>query len=532
MRLPRLVSRHVFSWLAVALILTAVVATVVPISTPVSAAAKGKIVLAWHAGFASRWLDPQEHDGTATPDNFFTALHDALIKNQGTQLYDHLALAEKFTMSPDSKTATFVLRKGTKFHNGDPVTPQDVKFSYENYRGAKADVFKKRTERVEIVDGSTVRFVFKEPFLDFPFVFGTANVAGAAWIVPEKYYKQVGADAFKQKPIGAGPYKLVNHEPGVKVEMEAFDGYYRPVNVKQLVMVSVPEAATRVAMLERGEADIVYFVPGELISKVAKLPGVTLAPVLSGSFFVEFPGFQDPKNPFHDKRVREAVSLAIDRKAMNQAETAGLGKVTGNWINPDVQYAIEWPEFPRNVDKAKQLLREAGYPNGFDVEWLTPLPTFYSRGERLVAQLREVGIRARMQTMERGIFLQRLQGGLKEFPGVQIILHGARIGGSWSFWYEGHFKCGGFNSRDRICVKDLDGKFDQYERSINPAERKKLAEEIQRGILENYYLVPVFRHAFVNAIGPRVALQKWQDVFPTITTGYAYPWEDLKVKDQ
>src|SRR4029453_11151069 len=147
MRLSRLVSRSVFPWLAVALILTAVVATVVPSSTPVSAAAKGKILLAWHAGFASRWLDPQEHDGTATPDNFFTALHDALIKNQGTQLYDHLALAEKFTMSPDSKTATFVLRKGTKFHNGDPVTPQDVKFSYENYRGAKADVFKKRTER-------------------------------------------------------------------------------------------------------------------------------------------------------------------------------------------------------------------------------------------------------------------------------------------------------------------------------------------------------------------------------------------------
>src|SRR5215468_9963264 len=532
MQRPRFEAFSAFTLIAAALVLVAIASTAIPFAGPAGAAAKGKLTLAWHAGLASRWLDPQEHDGTATPDNFFTAIHDALIKNQGTELYNHLALAEHFTMSPDSKTATFTLRKGTKFHNGEPVTPQDVKFSYENYRGAKADVFKKRTERVDIVDASTVRFVFKEPFLDFPFLFGTANVAGAAWVVPEKYYKQVGADAFKQKPIGAGPYKLVNHEPGVKVELEAFDGYYRPVNVKQLTMVAVPEAATRIAMLERGEADIVYFVPGELISRVAKLPGVTLAPVLSGSFFVEFPGFQDPKNPFHDKRVREAVSLAIDRKGMNQAETAGMGKVTGNWINPDVQYAIEWPEFPRNVDKAKQLLREAGYPNGFDVEWLTPLPTFYSRGERLVAQLREVGIRARMQTMERGIFLQRLQGGLKEFPGLQIILHGARIGGSWSFWYEGHFKCGGFNSRDRICVKDLDGKFDQYERSTNAAERKKLAEEIQRGILENYYLVPVFRHAFINAIGPRVAAQKWQDVFPTITTGYAYPWEDLKVKDQ
>src|SRR4029434_2612572 len=106
---------------------------------------------------------------------------------------------------------------------------------------------------------------------------------------PEKYYKQVGADAFKQKPIGAGPYRLVRHEPGVKIEMEAFDGYYRPVHVKQLVMISVPEAATRVAMLERGEADIIYFVPGELINKVGKLPGVTLAPVLFGILVARVP---------------------------------------------------------------------------------------------------------------------------------------------------------------------------------------------------------------------------------------------------
>jgi peptide/nickel transport system substrate-binding protein len=524
--------RPLFYLVAVALTLTAVVSATIPFSSRAGAAAKGRIVLAWHAGLASRWLDPQEHDGTATPDNFLTAIHDALIKNQGTELYNHLALAEHFAVAADSKSATFTLRKGIKFHNGEPVTPQDVKFSYENYRGAKSDVFKKRTERVEIVDDRTIRFVFKEPFLDFAILFGTANVAGAGWVVPEKYYKQVGADAFKQKPIGAGPYKLVRHEPGVKIEMEAFDGYYRPVHVKQLVMVSVPEAATRVAMLERGEADIIYFVPGELINKVGTHPGVMLAPVLSGSWWLEFPGFQDPKNPFRDKRVREAVSLAIDRRAINQAESGGLGKPTGNWINNDVQYAIEWPEFERNVERAKQLMREAGFPNGFSVDWVTPVPPFYSRGERVIAQLRDIGIRARLQTMERGIFLQRLQGGLKDWPGVQIIFQAARISGSWSFWYEAFFKCGGFSSRDRICVTDLDGKFDQYERSINPAERKKLAEEIQRGVLENHYLVPVFRHAFINAIGPRVAAQKWQDVFPTITTGYAYPWEDLKVKDQ
>src|SRR3954464_4009614 len=134
--------RHPRLGIVLALLVLAAAATGPP--WPAGAAAKGKLGRAWHAGFASRWLDPQEHDGTATPDNFLTALHDALIKNQGTELYDHPALAEKFEYAADAKSATFTLRKGIKFHNGEPVTPQDVKFSYENYRGAKADVFKKK----------------------------------------------------------------------------------------------------------------------------------------------------------------------------------------------------------------------------------------------------------------------------------------------------------------------------------------------------------------------------------------------------
>src|SRR5262245_63938928 len=282
----RFQAHNLYPVLAIVTFLLMIAAAVASFSSPAGASARGKLVLAWHAGFASRWLDPQEHDGTATPDNFFTAIHDALIKNQGTELYNHLALAEHFNIAPDAKSATFTLRKGLKFHNGDPVTPQDVKFSYENYRGAKADVFKKRTDRIDIIDDRTVKFVFKEPFLDFGILFGTANVAGPGWIVPEKYYKQVGPDAFKQKPIGAGACKLGRQEPGVSGELGALDGHDRTVGVEELVMVSVPEAATRVAMAERGEADIVYNIPGELISKVSKLPGMTIAPVLSGSFFI------------------------------------------------------------------------------------------------------------------------------------------------------------------------------------------------------------------------------------------------------
>jgi peptide/nickel transport system substrate-binding protein len=489
------------------------------------------MTLAWHTAMAPRWLDPQDHDGAATPDNFLMALHDALIKNFGTELYDHLSLAERYEFATDGKSATFWLRDGIQFHNGEPVTPEDVKFSYENYRGALASAFKAKTEAVDIVDRRTVRFRFKEPFLDFLLLLGSGNVTGAGWVVPAKYYQQVGPDGFKRKPIGAGPYKLASSEAGIKLQFEAFEHYYRPVHIQSLTMIAVPEPATRLAMLERGEADIIYLLPGELIERVQKNPKLTLAPVLSGSFWLEFVGFEDPKSPFHDKRVRQAISLAIDRAAINQAESAGFGKISGNWINNDVQYGLEWPELEFNLGKARQLMREAGYPNGFTVDWLTPLAPYYARGERLVAQLQAINIRAKLQVMERGVFLQRTQAGRQQWPGVQMIMQGARIGGTWSNWYESFFKCGGFNAADRLCVGELDGKLARYQASVDLAERKQLAEEVQRAILENYYVVPIFRQAFMNAIGPRIAAQKWQDVFPTITTGYAYPWEDIRLKE-
>jgi ABC-type transport system substrate-binding protein len=175
-------------------------------------------------------------------------------------------------------------------------------------------------------------------------------------------------------------------------------------------------------------------------------------------------------------------------------------------------------------------MKDAGHANGFAVDWLTPLPPFTARAERIISQLQAIGIRAKLQAMERGVFLQRTRGDLKQWPGVQMILHGARIGGSWTNWYESFFKCGGHNAADRVCVPELDAKLVKYQSSTDQAERKKIAEEVQRAILENYYVVPVFRHAFMNASGPRIAATKVQDVFPTITTGYAYPWEDIKLK--
>src|SRR6266478_1391603 len=256
---------------------------------------KGKMTLAWHSNIASRWLDPQQHDGTATPDNFLFANQDALIKNFRDKKYEHLALAETFDFAEDGKSATFQLRAGLKFHDGSPITPEDVRWSYEHYSGASATVLHERTHAIDVVNDRTVKFSFSEPFLDFPILMGTGNVCGAGWVVPAKYYQKVGKDGFVQKPIGAGPYKLVSQEAGSKIEYEAFEDYYRPVHVKNFTMISVPEAATRVAMIERGEADIAYGIPGELIDRIKSNPKLMLAPVLSGSWYLSLPGAEAPK---------------------------------------------------------------------------------------------------------------------------------------------------------------------------------------------------------------------------------------------
>ena len=126
---------------------------------------RGNMVLAWHTNIASRWLDPQQHDGTASPDNFIFALHDALIKNFREVHYDHPALADGFDFAEDAKSATFKLRTGVTFHDGTPITPNDVKWSYEHYHGAWAKVLHDKTDGVVILDDRTLRFDFKEPLV-------------------------------------------------------------------------------------------------------------------------------------------------------------------------------------------------------------------------------------------------------------------------------------------------------------------------------------------------------------------------------
>src|SRR5512145_1715789 len=246
------------------------------VAGPAAAAPEGTMTWGVHITLASRWLDPGETEGIATPFMVLYALHDALVKPMPAGLYTP-SLAESFTPSKDGLTYEFVLRKGVKFHNGEPVTAADVKFSFERYKGAGSKILKERVREIQIVDPGRVRFQLKEPWPDFMTFYGT-SATGAAWIVPKKYVEKVGDDGFKKAPIGAGPYRFVSSNPGVDLVMEAWGGYWRKVpNVKRLVFRSMPDETTRAAALKAGDVDIVYLLSGPTAEEVNRSPGLRLA---------------------------------------------------------------------------------------------------------------------------------------------------------------------------------------------------------------------------------------------------------------
>jgi len=503
--------------LAIALVALTWVAVASAAGTPA-----GQLTWALHVTIASRFLDPADNDGLITPYMLQYALHDALVKPMpgGTNTP---SLAESWTAGKDGLTYDFKLRKGITFHNGAPVTADDVKFSFERFRGAGAKILHERVARVEVVDPQHVRFRLKEPWPDFMTFYGT-TATGAGWIVPKKYVEQVGDDGFKKAPIGAGPYKFVSSTPGVDLVLEAYEGYWRKVpSIKRFVYRTIPEETSRAAALKSGAADIAYLLTGPVAEEVKRTPGLQLvAPLLDGVFWLDFPDQWDPKSPWADRRVRLAASLAIDRQAINQAETLGFSKPMGNLIPPHFEFAKAMPPSPFDPAKAKALLAEAGHPAGFDAGDFYPFPPYFSMGEAVAGYLQAVGIRTRIKTMERAAFQtawrdKKLRGGL-----VMGIIGSA---GSAATRLEPYVTRTGIYAGGVLPeVEDL------WERQAREQDRKKreaLLHQIQDILAARVMHAPIYELGFIWGVGPRVE-QAGAGLIPGFP--YSAPVEDLALK--
>jgi peptide/nickel transport system substrate-binding protein len=482
----------------------------------------GEAVIAWHVVIAPTWLDPSTAPAQITPFGILYAIHDGLVRPLPGQKMGN-SLAESWSESADGLTYEFKLRRGVKFHNGEPVTAEDAKFSFDRYKGAGASDLQARVRLVEAVDPLTLRIHLKEPWPDFMTFYGTTATA-AGLVVPKKYVQQVGDEGFRKHPIGAGPYKFVSHNPGVEVVLEAYTGYWRHVpNVKRLVMKSVPEGTTRVAMLKKGEADIAYALDGEDAENIRRDPKLQLVASKHASiYWVEFTEQWDPKSPWHDKRVRQAATYALDRQAINEASCLGFCPPTSIIIPRVMDFALQTPGAPYDMAKAKQLLKDAGYPNGLDAGDFVPMPPFYSTAEAVLNYLNTAGIRVRMRTMERATVLTAWRE--KKLRGLFMAAVGnsgnAATRAAEFISSKGSYAYGGY--------PDLDDMILQQARERDPRKREAILHRIQQLTIERAMFLPIMDYRTLRGVGPRVA-EHMLDTMPLVP----FPThEDMKMKSQ
>jgi peptide/nickel transport system substrate-binding protein len=480
----------------------------------------GRATIAWHVTISPAWFDPSTAPPQITPFGMLYAIHDALVRPYPGHKMGP-SLAESWTESPDGKTYEFKLRPGLKFHNGDPITTEDVKFSFDRYKGAGAAILHERVAQVEIVDPLVVRFHLKEPWPDFMTFYGTTATA-AGLVVPKKYLSEVGDDGFRKHPIGAGPYKFVSHKPGLEVELEAFTGYWRRVpNVKTLIMKSVPEATTRAVMVKTGESDISIVLDGPEAEDIQKNPKLKIVSSKHASiFWIEFPDQWDPKSPWHDKRLREAVNLALDRQRINEAACLGFCPPAGVIVPRVMDFALQVDPPPYDPARAKKLLAEAGYPRGFDAGEFAAIPGFPTVAEAVMNDLNAAGIRVRLRSMERATFYAAWQD--KKLRGLFMTAAG-NSGNAASrvdtfIQSKGGYASGGY--------PDIDELFKQQATERDTAKREALLHKIQQLTVDRAMYAPVMDLRTLNGIGPRVAKHTITDVWMSPFPSY----EDMELK--
>jgi len=318
---------------------------------------------------------------------------------------------------PDPRTWRFKLRRGVKFHNGEEVTAQAVKATIDVMVDPELAKSKKvpvsafirgnfrAVERVEAPDPYTVVIVTKTPYR--PMLLGLAQLG----IVPTSALDN--SDAFIAKPVGAGPYRFAEYVPGSRVVFEANPAYWgqKPA-FKRVTVRIIPENATRVAALQTGEVMAIFNVPPDAIDRIRANKDLIVQDTLTTRYNYLY--LQNDRPPFNDRRVRLAVNYALDKDQITRGIFRGLAKPASAPMGPATAFFDKALQpYPYDLAKAKQLLTEAGYPNGLKVTMGTPFGRFINDrqvGEAVAGQLGKAGIAADLKVEEWGTSFANLMG--------------------------------------------------------------------------------------------------------------------------
>jgi peptide/nickel transport system substrate-binding protein len=448
------------------------------------------------------------------------AIHDALMKPMPHDP-EQLCLAESHTPSEDGLSHEFVLRSGASFHNGMPVTAEDVKFSFQRYRGNAARFLMSKVAAVETPDPQRVVFRLNEPWADFLTYYGGAT--GAGWIVPKRYVETVGDEGFKKAPVGAGPYKFASFSPGIELVLEAFSAYWRhPPSVRKLIFRVIPDETTRLAALKRGEVDIAYSIRGELAEEVRRSSGLQLKAItLNGAQWLYFPDQWDPKSPWHDVRVRRAAQLALNREEINRALTLGYSEVTDTIVPKSFKFYWQPPKVPYDPRQARALLAQAGFAEGFDAGEYFCDASYSNLAEASLNYLGEAGIRAKLRPIERASFLK----GYADKKYRSIIQGGSGAFGNAATRMETFVVKGGTYAYGSYL--DIDRLFDQQVAETDQTKRETILHRMQQRMYEYAIYAPIWQLGFLSGQGPRV-----EEGGLGLIAGYPYsaPYEDVRLR--
>ena len=361
-------------------------------------ASTGKDTLVIAQGADAKSLDP--HASNDNPSSRIRVqIYDRLMDLDDNGVPQPM-LAESWER-PDDKTIIFHLRKGVKFHNGDEMKASDVKFSLERAL-ASPEVSHILTgiSAVEVLDDYTVKVTTEKPMAAILNNLAHTTIA----ILSEKATKEAG-DKFGQNPIGTGPYKFVSWQSGDRVTLEAFPEYWQgEAPVKNVVFRNIVEETNRTIGLETGELDIIYDIQG---MDKNKLKDDDRFVVIEGpQVSMTYLGFNMKKAPYDNPKVREAISYAIDQKPIIDTVFLGAGEPANSIIGPNVWGYYDVEKYTQDIEKAKALLAEAGYPNGFKAKiWVNDNPVRRDTAVILQDQLKQIGIDLAIETVEWGAFL-------------------------------------------------------------------------------------------------------------------------------
>lgn len=466
------------------------------------AAPKGEIVV---AGPVLR----QQFDATvisSVADWLVTdLLFDGLL-NLGPQ-GKYPALAESWNVSQDGKQIDFKLRKGVRFHNGDPFTADDVQFTYDKLLGPNSThvyrrAFNDSLERIDVIAPDHVRFILKQPWP----AFFSAGRYGLQPIMPKNYYEKVGHDGFQSKPVGTGPYKLVDLKFGEWSKFAANAQYWSaPSNVQFVTQRLVKEPFTLYAMIEKGEADIVVGLTGPLLDRVRKNSNYRVFSArYSGSSMMFFNKTKFPESA--DRRVRLAIGYAMNRDGIAKNILNGVCEVSSSVFTPaTLGFVPGLSGVPYDPAKAKSLLAEAGVNPGKEVTFTVQTDSFGSLPnapqvlEALAGNFEAIGLKVTRESYDVPSWLAMQRAGKQ--PAVFYVPYSLPDdGGEMLSWYISK----SIWTTGNVAVPDYDRISDEQAKMTDAKAREKLLQNFSRMEDERRETIPLFWCDSPFAAGPRI----------------------------